>query len=163
MNDQHTPFVGPSDDAAGGHQRIKLVVIVAISVIVAYVGGNGMKNAWAMQRKIQCSKQMQTIAAGLATYDYRFDGSQGPPVAFLRKHGYEDRALRCPRHRASESNFVIVGPVKRSGGDAKQVALYEPLSNHDGEGANVLFADGHAEFVKPGRYQELISRISGGH
>ena len=37
--------------------------------------------------------------------------------------------------------------------DPRNVLMYEPPENHAGEGANVLFADGHVQFIRP--YSEV--------
>lgn len=40
-------------------------------------------------------------------------------------------------------------PTISGNGDSSLVVMYEPCENHGGEGANVLFADGHVEFISP--------------
>ena len=40
--------------------------------------------------------------------------------------------------------------------DADNVVLYEPLQNHGGEGGNVLFCDGHVEFVLEADWQQTL-------
>jgi prepilin-type processing-associated H-X9-DG protein len=37
------------------------------------------------------------------------------------------------------------------------IVAYEPLDNHQGEGTNVLFGDGHVEWVDKGAWQKLAS------
>ena len=40
--------------------------------------------------------------------------------------------------------------------DADNVVLYEPLQNHGGEGGNVLFCDGHVEFVPQADWEQVL-------
>lgn len=142
------------------NKRLNLVGILAVVAVVAYVGGNGMKNAWALQRRIECSKCMQRIANGLSTYNYDPATNTESPIEFLRLQGVKEPRITCPRRHPQGSNYVVSGLLSQGVGAETRVILYEPLSNHDGVGANVLFANGHAQFVKPNEYQELISKIS---
>ena len=45
------------------------------------------------------------------------------------------------------------------GTDPRTVIAYEPKSNHGNEGGNVAFADGHVEFIKGQRYDDLIGNL----
>ena len=40
--------------------------------------------------------------------------------------------------------------------NAENVVLYEPLQNHGGQGGNVLFCDGHAEFVLQADWEQVL-------
>jgi len=42
---------------------------------------------------------------------------------------------------------------------ATTVLLYEPLANHDNDGMNILFGDGHVEFVHPAEARRLIASL----
>jgi prepilin-type processing-associated H-X9-DG protein len=54
--------------------------------------------------------------------------------------------------------YVARGAIVKSSPDI--VLAYEPLSNHDDDGMNVLFNDGHVEFIaKPGA-EALLKRMA---
>ena len=40
--------------------------------------------------------------------------------------------------------------------DAVNVIAYEPIQNHGGEGGNVLFCDGHVEFVLEANWEQTL-------
>ncbi len=42
------------------------------------------------------------------------------------------------------------------------VLMYEPLSNHDGDGSNVLFGDGHVRFVQAITMKKIIAELTAG-
>lgn len=39
------------------------------------------------------------------------------------------------------------------------ILIYEPLANHDNDGINILFGDGHAEFIDRDRARKLIEAL----
>jgi prepilin-type processing-associated H-X9-DG protein len=170
VNDQPSS-ADPGSDLEGPparpDKRIKLVVIVVLLVVVAYVGGNGMKNAWAMQRKIECSRNMRAVAAALTNYYETLPASiAAPPVSadllkeLIASGAIERKRTLCPVANPTESNYVIANPVSVLLDGNTAPYLWEPLANHDGEGANVYFFDGHTEFVKPKEYSDIISKVS---
>lgn len=101
------------------------------------------------------------VTRGLCTRD-RFvcpsDGSvpmEGGTPARLRESG------NAPAEKDKGGPGMVHCSYKYIGGqtmkcDMRNVVAYEPLSNHNGEGGSVLFLDGHVEFVRPPRYQEVI-------
>lgn len=45
---------------------------------------------------------------------------------------------------------------------ADQVIVYEPLTNHNGDGMNVLFGDGHVEFIDKTHAASILNQIAAG-
>lgn len=45
--------------------------------------------------------------------------------------------------------------------DTRLPIAYEPLSNHGGEGGNILFGDGHVDFMRVAEYEEAIRGVHG--
>jgi prepilin-type processing-associated H-X9-DG protein len=56
--------------------------------------------------------------------------------------------------------YVGAGLTKNSPVDA--VVLYEPMSNHKNTGSNVLFADGHVEFLQKRDAMHLAAMAQNG-
>jgi prepilin-type processing-associated H-X9-DG protein len=52
-----------------------------------------------------------------------------------------------PGHKHCISYVYIGRALTRDTATATSLVAYEPLENHDGDGTNVLFGDGHVEFV----------------
>jgi prepilin-type processing-associated H-X9-DG protein len=53
-------------------------------------------------------------------------------------------------------------PNLTGGVSADTVVLYEPLTNHTNQGINVLFGDGHVEFLRKATATGMISEIQAG-
>ena len=45
---------------------------------------------------------------------------------------------------------------------ATTVVLYEPMSNHGGDGMNVLFLDGHVEFLTKRSAAAMVAQLQRG-
>ncbi len=52
-----------------------------------------------------------------------------------------------PGHRKCLSYVYVGKGLNTATVSATAIVAYEPLDNHDGDGTNVLFGDGHAEWV----------------
>lgn len=160
------PSPNDYDATSGRSRRVKLVVILVLLAVVAYVGGNGMKNAWAMQRKLDCARNMRAVADAVRLYyealpvDVTAPAVSGGLLETLIATGAIERTqLRCPVARPNESNYVIASPLRVPAEGNTVPYVWEPLSNHAGEGANVHFFDGHTEFLSPERYHEVIREV----
>jgi prepilin-type processing-associated H-X9-DG protein len=61
------------------------------------------------------------------------------------------------------SDFIYAGQGLRNDAPAEQIVLLEKLADHDRDGLNCLFGDGHVEFIQPSdprweQVQELINK-----
>jgi len=77
---------------------------------------------------------------------------------WLLSKGCDTNWLRYPNAPNSSSNYIYIPLPENEVIDNRMIIAYEPLSNHNGEGANVLFADGHSQFVSATRFNDLIRR-----
>jgi prepilin-type processing-associated H-X9-DG protein len=53
--------------------------------------------------------------------------------------------------------YIFVGQGLDVSGSAETVVLYEPVKDHAGDGANVLFLDAHTEFLQLRDFQKLLA------
>ena len=55
--------------------------------------------------------------------------------------------------------YVAKGMNLKTIGDNVVVA-YDPLTNHEGTGSNVLFGDGHVEFVPAAKFKSILPKLT---
>jgi prepilin-type processing-associated H-X9-DG protein len=48
----------------------------------------------------------------------------------------------------ANSDYIYIGANLKMGADPTTVVCYEKDDNHGGDGMNLLFADGHVEFMQ---------------
>lgn len=122
-----------------------------------------------LARRTVCASNLRGVGMGLMIYATDHKEKLPKDLGELIKLGLlSPDQLVCPGGLAPEHG---VAAALESGGlaalglhyidgqtmssDPRNVFVYEDLSHHQ-EGANVLFMDGHVEFVKPPRYFEVI-------
>jgi hypothetical protein len=62
--------------------------------------------------------------------------------------------------KAGVSDYIYVGDGLTTSSSVDSVVLYEPLSNHGGDGMNVLFAEGHLEWVDASACQPILRQAA---
>jgi prepilin-type processing-associated H-X9-DG protein len=73
--------------------------------------------------------------------------------------GYDANAVAAALAVPGHLSYVYCGHADWVPGLVPQdaVVLYEPLTNHGGDGANVLYADGHSDWIEMPRAARLIA------
>ncbi len=132
--------------------------------------------------RVKCASHMRQIGQALLLYsnDARGPYPESLPVVLATQDVASD-IFCCPSSNETpatggtpqaQANNLTVGPhlsyvyvgkgVNNSAG-ADTVVLYEPLTNHDRDGMNVLFGDGHVEFIVKQRAEKMIAELKAGH
>jgi prepilin-type processing-associated H-X9-DG protein len=130
--------------------------------------------------RIKCASNMRQIGLALKMYandDVR-NNAFPPDLVTLTKAGMlEPDAFVCPSSNDMvaggtgwESSMTpgsgfcsyiyVPGLTDRASADA--ILLYEPITNHDGDGSNVLFVDGRVEWVDAVSLAPMIAQVEGG-
>ena len=104
-----------------------------------------------------CGANLQAVEVSLRSYAE--EHSQEPPdLSALVDSGWIDpRMLNCPSVDPAVSQTLPYIWIRGADcADEDNVVLYEPIQNHGGEGGNVLFCDGHAEFVSEADWEQVL-------
>jgi prepilin-type processing-associated H-X9-DG protein len=78
--------------------------------------------------------------------------------------GNTPQAQAAGPSKGGHLSYVYVGKgmtsrILTSPGAGRTVVAYEPIANHRNDGSNVLFADGHVEFLTAAQAQPLIASL----
>ncbi|HPF38493.1 MAG TPA: hypothetical protein P5081_14395 [Phycisphaerae bacterium] len=117
-----------------------------------------------------CCLPLKTVCAGnlrgigQAMYIYAMDEPDGMFPDDLQKvvdaNNASHKQFICPEAPAGRRcYFYAPGASLKS--DPDVVLMYEDPRNHNGEGGNVLFQDGHVVFIKFPEYQEIVDSSGG--
>ena len=124
--------------------------------------------------RAKCASNMSMIGKAAILHGIENRNNMPPDLTTLFKNGdLTDEAMCCPSSTATPGmssassdaqsrqsgylSYVWVGSGLTTNAPSETPLLIEPLSNHDGDGGNVLFCDGHVEFVRAMDVQTLVN------
>jgi prepilin-type processing-associated H-X9-DG protein len=139
-----------------------LLVPVMIAILLP-----SLARARELAKRTVCSANMVGIGSALHIYaqdDGMFPEAGADWQARLTSAGNATpMQFTCPSSTGlpGKSSYVYV-PGYGTGSDPSQIILYEPIENHNGEGGNILYVDGHVSFVKSPAYEKAIGAVKPG-
>ncbi len=116
-----------------------------------------LSRARELAKRAVCSANLRTMDVSLRSYVEEHD--QEPPniSALIDASSIGSKTLNCPSVDPAISQTPPYIWIRGADcADADRVVLYERLQNHRGEGGNVLFCDGHVEFVLESNWEQTL-------
>jgi prepilin-type processing-associated H-X9-DG protein len=177
------------EDGAGGEPVARRGILLgrvnlALTLLAAVVGPFIVINEQRRARRLECSTNLRTIGLAILLYSNTnrnaappsFDplpaviGVPGPLSMFFCPECVRDPAKKRPTHgNVVKSHYVLAPPwhsdvpLTYVGSiPANAVQVYQPIANHDGRGSNMLFADGHVEWIESKRAAAVIAELEAG-
>ncbi|MCH8054331.1 MAG: DUF4190 domain-containing protein [Planctomycetes bacterium] len=133
---------------------VSLLMILPLMVAILLPS---LSRARELAKRSVCGANLRSVEISLRTYvdDY----AQEPPSlsALVDENRIGPAMLKCPSAdpvTGQAISYLWVGGVDCTNGE--NVVMYEPLQNHGGEGGNVLFCDGHVEFVPQTEWEQVL-------
>ena len=129
-----------------------MVVPIMISILLP-----SLSRARELAKRSVCSANLRSVEISLQIY-VEEHGQEPPNLSVLVDNGRIDPGtLNCPSIDPAISQTLPYIWIRGADcADADNVVLYEPLQNHRGEGGNVLFCDGHVEFVSQADWEQVL-------
>jgi prepilin-type processing-associated H-X9-DG protein len=133
-----------------------------------------LNRAREMANRVKCASNMRQIGQDLMLYANANRGQYPPDLDTLLKNGTLTSAeYVCPSSNDTPApagtpltagahlSYVYV-PGQNSQAPSNAVLLYENMTDHRNDGTNVLFGDGHVQFVPRVKAQPMIAEIQRG-
>jgi len=156
------PFPGAS--AIGSADSIS-TASVGETAMLASVLLPPLNRARETANRVKCASNMRQIGMGILMYANDHQGNYPPDLGTLVKTGSVTAAVFvCPSAKTSppgqmtrdesadwvnaNSDYIYIGANLKQGADPSVVVCYEKDDDHGGNGMNLLFADGHVEFMQ---------------
>jgi prepilin-type processing-associated H-X9-DG protein len=150
---------------------ISLLLMAALPISILLPS---LSNAREKANQIKCASNLRMIGQATMFYaqgNLRAGAPLGPGFpALLTTPVLSPQTFVCP----SDSNppvgqlgnapcsYIWVGSNLKMSSNSNCVVAYEPLSNHGGRGINLLFVDGHVEFVSQASATQIIKALNAG-
>ncbi len=127
-----------------------LIVPMMVAILLP-----SLARARELAKRTTCAANMRGLGVALLTYAAENNGAfPDDPAKALTGAGIRPKNLECPSS-GGQSNYRYV-PGWSANDRADKPVVYEPIENHGGEGGNVLFVDGHSEFVVQARWSSVV-------
>jgi prepilin-type processing-associated H-X9-DG protein len=156
---------------------LNLVGFLAYFILMISLMVPSLNRARETANRVKCASNMRQIGQALLLYAVENQGEYPPTLdELLLTQDITPHVFNCPTSAESPApgetvedqaanlstgghlSYVYLGSDTGSSSAADQIILYEPLTNHNGDGTNVLYGDGHVEFMSAQTFQtELAS------
>ncbi len=160
---------------SGGRLLVWTVGIVVIGGMLISVMLPSLCRSRETANRVKCYSNLRSIGQAITLYAQDNGGQYPPSLAVLAGQvDISPTAMICPSSNDEKSSATntagVVGELTAAETDAaghkhclsyvyvgrklnaktisaETILVYEPLTNHDGDGTSVLFGDGHVEFI----------------
>lgn len=134
-----------------------VVIPLMISILLP-----SLSRARELSKRTVCAANMRGI--GQALYIYAMDEPDGAfpdDITKVLNSGYTTRQqFQCPSSMTPGQQCYYYVPGQTTNSDPSGVLLFEDPQIHGGEGGNVLYQDGHVQFIKFPQYQTIVDEYS---
>ncbi len=134
---------------------VSLLMVLPLMVAILLPS---LSRARELAKRTVCGVNLRAVDASLRSYIEEYD--QEPPniSVLIDESSIGSEVLNCPSVDPASSRTPPYIWIRGADcADADNVVLYEPLQNHGGDGGNVLFCDGHVEFVAQAVWEQVLS------
>lgn len=142
--------------------RAALIVAGIVALIISIALPSLHRTRYLSGRQ-PCPSSLSRI--GMALLLYANDNGLRYPSdlnALVSTDGLPAEVLRCPKSSGKPAYIFVAGGMHLSDLDEFTVVCFEPQQNHEGDGSNVLYGDGHVNWVVREIADEIRTRAETG-
>ena len=151
------------------------IILLPLFAMFAAILMPALSRTKGIAQRVVCGTNLQGLSMAMMVYGNDYDGKA--PTAdewcdlLIQEADVSPKSFRCPAAPEGECHYALNNNFREIGGrePARIVAMFESRPGwnqaggpelltteyHDGEGCNVAFGDGHTEFVKADRIDDL--------
>jgi prepilin-type processing-associated H-X9-DG protein len=156
------PFPG-SELMSGGTGVI--APVVGTSALMGSIMLPSLNRARETANRVKCASNLRQMGQAMLLHSNENRGKYPDTLGELLKQDITLEVFVCPSHENQvppqlnganldakmawvneNADYVYLGAGKTTRSPADQVVIYERFENHDSDGINMLYADGHVEF-----------------
>ena len=160
---------------------LNIVGWLAYFGLIAAVMFPSLSRARETANRVKCASQMRSLGQAMLLYANENRGVFPPNLeALILTQDITGEIFICPSSTHTPApgasvlevaenlsagphlSYVYLGDGLTVRTDAEAIVMYELLSNHGGDGINVLYADGHVEFHSAQEAARIVSALESG-
>ena len=141
-----------------------------------------LSRAREVANRVKCGSNLRQIGQAMLLYANEHNGAYPDTIGGLLEEDISVTAFVCPASndtpavagatpQASAANvqagghlsYVYLGKGMTNTQPANAVLVYEPLTDHRNQGMNVLFGDGHVDWVTAQSANQILAELKAGH
>jgi prepilin-type processing-associated H-X9-DG protein len=131
---------------------VEVLVLIGIVALIVSIAIPSLQRLRQTAGRQPCPSNLSHIGRAILLYSIDYGGICPPDLETLKTaEDLTDEILHCPTTDGRPAYLYAAAGLKLNDLDDRDVLCFEPLSNHDGDGMNILFGDGHVEFQMNGR------------
>ena len=131
--------------------------------------------------RVQCSFRLRQMGQTMQLYANDHQGRYPDTMGELLEEGLTPAMFVCPSssdspptgattqamavnvHAGGHLSYLYLGKGLTGTPPPTMILAYEPLANHQNQGMNVLFGDGHVTFITPPAAMTMLAELKAGH
>jgi len=141
-----------------GAASLLIVIPLMIAILLP-----SLSRAKELAKRAQCASNLMQIGSALAVYSNSNRGELPESTEVWQQRLGASAPLGpmtfvCPSDIGVTCSYRYV-PGRKMDGSSTTIIVYEDPAIHNSEGGNVLFADGHVDFIRAARLQPMIDAL----